>query len=306
MEITQDSVAKEFAEGVQACTTVHELVEYGANLFTIPYVDSIIKQSWSVFSRRMSEIAPEDKGKSLVVIDFPGIFHAAFERDETTAISGTVDRIESAVESCGNLDSVVVAIDSQESFRRKKYQEYKANRTPKPTQFTPIRDEAIDKLKYLGCNVVSHEGWESDDVMASAAFRAKLRRHTCVIVTEDRDLLQCVGNGVTCYSPRAQEYRSETWLKANHSLTPKQVVDWLCLMGKDNAPAAAGIGEKTATTLLAKLGNFWSIFESLEALVEQKELTRKRADSINEFARSGNYFIARELHELNRNLEVNW
>jgi 5'-3' exonuclease len=306
--ITQESVVEEFTDGVQQITDLQELLTYGANLFTIPYIDTIIKKSWGVFAKRLGEIAPEDKGKTVIVVDLPAIFHASFATMGDGASTDTIDRVRSALESVGNnLEApTILAMDSPESNRRKLYPEYKSSRSPKPPEFNDVRKDAITNLKNNGFEVVVHDGWESDDVMASVAFRAKLRRHNCIIITDDRDLLQCCGNGVTCYSPRTHEYRSEQWLEATHELKPKQIIDWLCMMGKDDAPAVAGVGEKTAAKLLAKLGRFWDIFDGLEQLVKAKDLTQKKADAIDDFARSGKYFTAKQLHELNRNLEVHW
>lgn len=308
MSVTQDSVVEEFTEGVRQITELQDLLTFGSNLFTIPYVDPVIKKSWGVFNQRLGEIAPEDKGKTVAVVDLPAIFHASFATSGENATTDTLDRVRSALESVGtNLEATaILAMDSTESNRRKLYPAYKSSRSPKPPEFNDVRKDAVTNLKNNGFEVVVHDGWESDDVMASVAFRAKLRRHNCVIITDDRDLLQCCGNGVTCYSPRTHEYRSEQWLEANHELKPKQIVDWLCMMGKDDAPAVSGIGEKIAAKLLAKLGRFWDIFDSLDKLVAAKELTPKKAEAIGAFASSGDYFIAKQLHELNRNLEVHW
>ena len=128
-------------------------------------------------------------------------------------------------------------------------------------------------------------------MMASIAFRCKLLGHYCTIVTDDKDLWQCLGNKTTIYSPRAKEFRDENWLLANHKIGPKQVVDWLCMTGKDDAPACPGIGPKTASELLSKFSNFWDIYAARDTF------TAKRKAAIEGFAKE-DYWIAQDLHKL--------
>ena len=141
--------------------------------------------------------------------------------------------------------------------------------------------------------------------MASVAFRCKMRGHQCVIITEDKDLWQCLGSGVVMYSSRNHEFRNEDWLYSGHHLKPEQVVDYLCMVGKDDSPSCRGIGDKHATDLLRKFGNFWEIYLSA-ALDEKSPIPKKRRETILEFARSGEYFTAHHLHTLVKNLEVKW
>jgi len=305
-EVTQDTTVLSFTEALNGIGTLDELVNHGAQLFSISYIDSVIKRCWGPFSRALQTLAPEDHKRSVIAVDLPAIFHASFAKSGEGAATDTLSRVESVVNDVNEGSEIIITMDSPCSKRRDSFPGYKASRQPKPAEFNQIREEAIANLTNNGFRVVSHDGWESDDVMASVSFRAKLRRQSCVIITDDRDLLQCCGSGTTCFSPRTHEYHSEQWLAANYSITPKQVVDWLCMVGKDDAPSVPGVGEKIAAELLASHGSFWGIYDSVPKLVESKKLSVKKATAITEFGRSGNYFVAKDLHTLNRSLEVHW
>ena len=186
------------------------------------------------------------------------------------------------------------AVDSLNIKRREKHVGYKESRDEKEEGFR----ESVQKLQGKLDNVAFVDGWEADDCMASIAFRAKLRKQACTIVTDDKDLWQVIGNGVTLYPPRKHEIQSEDWLRAKHSITPKQVVDWLCLVGKDDVPSCKGIAEKTASELLKKYGSFLNVVDDAEHLTEAK---RNKVLGFRE-----DYWLARELHTLKKDLEFHW
>lgn len=312
MELTdyQRSLVEEFESGVAQCETLEELMHAGVNLFTINYVDTIIKACWPSFAARLRQIAPEDFGKLVIAVDLPAIFHAAFSVIEgEAAVEDTISRIDSAVETiaetCGKTQyTTIITADSSVSWRKQACHEFKSKRKPKPDGFKELLEATKIAVEKRYTKIAVFEGMESDDVMASVAFRCKLRRHQCVLLTDDRDLLQCVGNGVSCFSMRGATWKNEDWLLKEMQLTPKQIVDYLCLVGKDDIPSAHKIGEVTATKLLVRCGTFWGIIDSLDDLLKAKEVTAKQADSLQEY--TNKYLVARRLHTKLRNLEIHW
>jgi DNA polymerase-1 len=302
----QTSVVKEFQDCVEQIDTVDDLMRTGVHLFTISYIDTIIKACWPIFSSRLRQIAPSDPGKTTIAIDVPAIFHAAYSVVGDAAVEETANRVRSIIDTLkdGKDAFVFLAMDDRESWRRELCQEFKVKRPPKPDGFVEVLSDTKAHLVNAGYRMELHEGMESDDIMASVAFRSKLRKHTCYLVTDDRDLLQCIGSGTTCFAPRSGKHKDENWLLAEMHLTPKQVVDYLCLVGKDDIPSAHKIGDVTATKLLTRCGNFYSIIDSLDDLLKAKEVTAKQAESLREY--SSKYLLAKKLHTKLRNLEVNW
>jgi hypothetical protein len=298
---TQQDLIDDFRDRSGKCDTVADLVDLGVELFSFTCFDGAVKTCWPIFRARMDAIAPEDHQSQVTVFDFPAIFWAAYSRGGAECGHDVASRIVNIGSELSNEPTnLLISHDSRTSQRRDRYPSYKSSRDEKPADFESAREDALSHLKNIGMTVVMAEGWESDDVMASVAFRAKLRKQKCTIVTDDRDLMQCCGHGTVCYSPRNHEYASETSLLAKHNITVKQVVDWLCMSGKDDVPSIAGVGAKTAAEWLQKYSDFWGVFDA------RSELTEKKRKSLEDFAFSGNYWLARDLHTLNKKLPVLW
>ena len=304
----QQALIDEFKESVAKCDTLESLLNTGVNLFTINYIDTIVKACWPVFAARMAEIAPEDRGRLVVGVDLPAIFHASFASVGDSSPEDTLLRVQSIVETLAEGHrgerSVILATDCKESWRRVACSVFKSKRPPKPDGFAELYAETKARLQRGGFTIEVRDAMESDDILASIAFRAKLRRHTCYLAVDDKDLLQCLGSGVVCFSPRSGKHKNEEWLLKEMQLTPKQVVDYLCLVGKDDVPSANKIGDVNATKLLARCGTYQNILDSLDDLLKAKEVTPKQADSLREY--SSHYLLAKKLHTKLRNLEVNW
>ena len=120
-----------------------------------------------------------------------------------------------------------------------------------------------DCLESLGIPVVGVAQHEADDVLASLA-----RQHagTSLVVTGDRDLFQLVDDHTSVvYVARGvanHELVTPEWMAAKYALAPERYVDFAVLRGdpSDGLPGVKGIGEKSATTLVAA-------YPSLEAMV---------------------------------------
>ena len=298
-EVMPQSQVEEWVDGIahdfSKAKDLDSLLDSAVDVFSLDYVETLKKAAWPVFKQWLKKFQPEPK--TVAVFDYPAYFYARY------AVSGPDPDIGNAIarriakdtEKIG-ADSAVIAVDcpSGTGWRSSFYKDYKADRPAKPDGFYQCREESLKQLP----DMVSCLSWESDDVMASVAFRCKMLGHRCVIMTEDKDLLQCVGMGTTCFSPKNNQARGEDYLKAQYKVTPRQFIDWLCLSGKDNVPSAAGIGEGRASDFLQKFGSVISMFDSRE------KLTEKKREAIEKYVYSGDYFTARRLHTLCKNLKV--
>jgi len=108
---------------------------------------------------------------------------------------------------------------------------------------------------------------EADDLLGAYARREADAGGTCLIMTGDRDLFQCVGDRVKVLYVRtgargAEEVDHDDVVR-RYGVEPAQVPDFIALRGdpSDGIPGAKGIGEKTAAELLRRHG-------SLEATLE--------------------------------------
>ncbi len=115
-------------------------------------------------------------------------------------------------------------------------------------------------LQILGIPIVGADGYEADDVIGTLATTWD---GPVDVVTGDRDLFQLVDDdrGVRVLYPAKGmsklEYVDATWIRDRYGITPSQYADFAVLRGdpSDGLPGVAGIGEKTAASLLTSYGD---------------------------------------------------
>jgi 5'-3' exonuclease len=126
----------------------------------------------------------------------------------------------------------------------------------------------IDVLNAFGIAIVGADGYEADDVIGTLATDAGM---PVEIVTGDRDLFQLVddapesGNSVrVLYTARGvgrHERVTEAVVRDKYDVDASQYADFATLRGdnSDGLPGVAGVGEKTAATLLNRFGTIAGI-----------------------------------------------
>jgi len=161
---------------------------------------------------------------------------------------------------------VAVCCDAGRSWRHDADPQYKANREAKPPEASAQLRRALGMLEADGYPMWKAEGFEADDVIASACVWAVEQGYRVVIVTPDKDLMQLVGPGVVVESTRWQPgpdgeegcfpVYGPAEVEAKFGVRPSEVGDWLALVGdaSDNIPGVKGIGPKRAAELLVTYG----------------------------------------------------
>jgi 5'-3' exonuclease len=164
------------------------------------------------------------------------------------------------------------ALDS--CFRNALYPAYKANREPAPEELKRQFAHCRALCTALGLSVLSHSEFEADDLIGSAAHRARAHGFRAVIVSADKDLSQLLdGEDEQWDFARAQRWRADG-VHARHGVHARQIADYLALTGDavDNIPGVPGIGAKTAAALLAHFGSL----DALLARVDEVPFLRLR------------------------------
>ena len=154
-------------------------------------------------------------------------------------------------------DYLLCAFDrSEPTFRDRIYPAYKANRAPMPDDLRPQIPLIVQMLEAMRVPVLSKEGYEADDVIATVARAAAERGLDVSICTSDKDCRQLIGDRVCIYNLRKKEAMDREALLREWSITPEQVVDLQALVGDsvDNIPGVPGIGIKTAAKMLQEFG----------------------------------------------------
>jgi DNA polymerase-1 len=127
-------------------------------------------------------------------------------------------------------------------------------------------------LEAFNIPVLVADGYEADDVLGTAARLAGEQGVHTLIVTGDRDLLQLVNEHTTVQLPGRRTGEVDNYDPAavleKYGVTPGQIVDFKALTGdsSDNIPGVAGIGDKTATTLLQEYGTLDEVYANLESI----------------------------------------
>ena len=223
-----------------------------------------------------------DETGRLMLLDTASMYFRAFfgvpeitapDGTPVNAVRGLLDFITRLVADYGPTDLVCCwDNDWRPQWRVDLIPTYKAHRVveevPGPT---PDVEEVPDPLEVqipiilevldaLGICVVGADGYEADDVIGTLATGAG---RPVDIVTGDRDLFQLVDDdaGVrVLYIARGvgnHERVTNEWVRNKYDVEAGQYADFATLRGdaSDGLPGVAGVGEKTAATLLNRFGD---------------------------------------------------
>ncbi|GAG79225.1 unnamed protein product, partial [marine sediment metagenome] len=171
-----------------------------------------------------------------------------------------------------NPDYLAVAFDTGRTFRDELYSEYKATRAKMPDDLRPQIERIRQLVDAFNIPRLELEGYEADDVLGSVAHQAVEHGLGVKIITGDRDLLQLVNERVIVTLPGKSLSDSKDYIPKDVIETlgvrPDQVVDYKALVGdkSDNIPGVAGIGPKTAVSLLGSYDDLDGVYAHLDDL----------------------------------------
>jgi len=166
------------------------------------------------------------------------------------------------------------------TFRKKMYSEYKAQRKPMPEELAAQLPIIKDVLASMNINIITLEGYEADDLIGTIAKKCPFET---IIVTGDRDSLQLVSDTTKVWLTKkgiTEIVEYDIARLAEDGLTPAGVIDLKSLMGDtaDNIPGVAGVGEKTAKTLLQTYGDLDGVYAHIDEIkgkLQEKLITNK-------------------------------
>lgn len=246
-------------------------------------------------------------GNSVLNRAFYGI-HLLTTKDGfyTNAVYGFMNILLRLVEQY-EPDAVAVAFDVRaKTFRHEMYDKYKATRKGMPEELASQLPVLQSLLTALGYKIVTCEGYEADDILGTFSRVCAEHGDGCYIATGDRDSLQLAGNGTEILLTTTKMGHGETTpmnekeVFEKYGVTPAQFVDLKALMGdsSDNIPGVAGVGEKTATALIARFGSLDGVYANLES-PEIKDGVRKKLEADKAMA-----YLSQKLAEINKNVPI--
>lgn len=167
-----------------------------------------------------------------------------------------------------------VAFDTQApTVRVKEYAEYKANRDKMPEDIALAIPYIIELIEALNIPVLKVDGYEADDVIGTLAKKAETSGFEVFMMTPDKDFGQLVSENILMYKPARKGNKPEILGVDEICLKykiqePEQLIDILGLWGdaSDNIPGVPGVGEKTASKLIAEFGSVENLLLNTEKL----------------------------------------
>ncbi|MHB2021247.1 MAG: DNA polymerase I [Candidatus Xenobia bacterium] len=159
--------------------------------------------------------------------------------------------------------------------RLESFAQYKAQRQSTPEGFSqqmPYIRRFVDAMRLP---VFYQEGYEADDCIGTLTRLAEARGLDVAIVSADLDMLQLVTPHVRVLAllrhvAEPNVYDLEA-VRKRFGLEPAQIPDWKALAGdtSDNIPGVAGIGENSASKLLAEHHDIEQLIAHLQDVPEK-------------------------------------
>jgi 5'-3' exonuclease len=236
----------------------------------------------------------------LLVTDAPHLLYRAFfalpdsitDADGTpvNALLGSVNQVLWCVERYKPRAVAMCFGQEDAAYRVDAFPGYHADRPPMPDPLRAQWERAPAFYEALGWHVVVHDALEADDLLHSLALAEEAAGGETLILTGDRDLLQCATGHTRVLLQRARQEGPDDMgpeeVKEFYGVAPEQVPDFIALRcdPSDGLPGAKGIGAKTAADLLQRKGDLEHVI--LGAIREKPSVRRaliEQADELRMF-----------------------
>jgi DNA polymerase I len=229
----------------------------------------------------MADTSPPRSERRLALFDASGFIFRAYHAIPplttskgvpTNAVLGFTRMVLKALQEL-KPTHVALAFDKSGRVERQKIDPaYKANRKAPPEDLTP-QFPLIRKVgEVLNLPSLDAEGWEADDVIGTLALQAKAEGYQVLVVTSDKDFMQIVDEDITLFDPAKNKHLATADVQEKMGILPKQVRDFLALVGDavDNVAKVPGVGDKTAVELLHQFGDVETLLSRLDEVKKPK------------------------------------
>src|SRR5215216_2223543 len=173
----------------------------------------------------------------------------------------------------GPTHMAVILDASEQTFRNKMYDQYKAHRPPPPEDLVPQFPLIRTATRAFSIPCIEEDGLEADDIIACYVTAARAEGWRVTIVSSDKDLMQLIEDGHVDMLDTMNDRRiTEETVVEKFGVGPDKVGDVLALMGDsvDNVPGVPGIGPKTASQLIQQFGTLEAVLANAETITKPK------------------------------------
>ncbi|MFB7250772.1 DNA polymerase I [Microbacterium sp. NPDC056234] len=221
---------------------------------------------------------------TLMVVDGHSLAYRAFfalpvenfttkDNQHTNAIYGFLSMLVNLIKAEQPTHMAIAFDTSRHSFRTDEYPEYKATRSETPQEFRGQIPLLQDCLAAMSIPVLTKEGIEADDILATLAEQGSAQGFDVLVVSGDRDTIQLVNDEVTLLYPSVQgvsqlKRYDPTTVQERYGVRPEQYPDIAALVGEtsDNLPGVPKVGEKTAVKWLTQFGSLDELLERADEI----------------------------------------
>ncbi len=194
------------------------------------------------------------------------------------------------------------------TFRKKVFEEYKAQRKKAPDELYNQIPMVKKVLKAFNVPIFEMAGYEGDDLigtLTNSLTKGKEDGVKNIVVSGDLDNLQLINENTFVYFlnkgvKNGLIYDKKMISEKFEGLTPEQLVDYKGLRGdvSDNIPGVKGIGEKTALKLIKEFGSIENMYNN----IEKEEIPKGVKEKL--VSEKEKAFLSRELSEIKKDVPI--
>lgn len=219
--------------------------------------------------------------RTLVLLDAHAIIHRAYHAlpdfqstrgEPTGALYGLANMLMKIITDL-KPDYLAACYDLPEkTFRHEAYENYKAGRAKADDALVAQLVSSQKVFEAFDIPIYSVAGFEADDILGTVVEKYKKEKNTKIIIASgDMDTMQLVeGDKVQVFTLKKgitdTILYDEEKVKERFGFGPELLPDYKGLRGdpSDNIIGIKGVGEKTATTLIAEFGTIEKIYKELK------------------------------------------
>ena len=229
---------------------------------------------------------------TLILIDGQSFCYRAFyaireltnsKGEPTNAIYGFITMLRKLMREA-KPNYLAICFDRKEpTFRRERYEAYKAHRKPMPDDLVEQMPHIKDFVHACRIPIFEQPGYEADDLLGTIAKKAEKEGLNVLIATGDKDALQLVDDKVRILNTYKEEILDRKSVEERFGgLGPERVTDVMSLAGdaSDNIPGVPGIGEKTAVELIREHGSLEELYKNLKQVKGARKKTLEENEQI--------------------------
>jgi len=249
-----------------------------------------IKNPITIIEKQSCLYKEDLKDKKVLIVDTHNLFHRAYHamnlknsKGEPTSVVYSLINLIREIYRESKHSHIVFASDSPNNWRKAIYPDYKANRGERDESLITQIAKANQLLEKMGFPVFRRDGYEADDIVASAAKTFSDLNAKVFIYSTDKDFNQLISEKIYVFNPMKKTLSRKADIINKFGIESHQFLDYLAIVGdtSDNIPGVKGLGKVGAAKLLQEYGNLDGIYSNLDKI---KGATKTKLEASKDLA----------------------